>query len=134
MQKNGLHESGENYLKEIFIIQKNQGFVRSIDIAQKLGYSKPSISRAMKILKENHYIIMDNDKVIKLTDLGEEKARKVFQIYLLIERFLILVLQVDEKTASQDACKMEHRISEETFKQMQLTLTKMIRVKKTITI
>jgi len=130
MQKNSLHESGENYLKEIFMIQKNQGFVRSIDIAQRFGYSKPSISRAMKILKQNHYIIMDDDKVIKLTDLGEEKARKVFQKYLLIERFLILVLQIDEKIVSQDACKMEHRISEETFKQMQLTLTKMSKVNK----
>nr|WP_319490141.1 metal-dependent transcriptional regulator [uncultured Caproiciproducens sp.] len=130
MQKNGLHESGENYLKEIYIIQKNQGFVRSIDIAQKFGYSKPSISRAMKILKENHYIVMDNDKVIRLTDSGEEKAQIIFQRYLFIKRFLILVLQVDEKTASQDACKMEHRISEETFKQMQLTLNKMAEVKK----
>ncbi|MDD4843113.1 MAG: metal-dependent transcriptional regulator [Anaerotignum sp.] len=123
-----MHESGENYLKEILIIQMNQGLVRSIDIAQKFGYSRPSISVAMKNLKENHYIIMDDDKVIKLTDLGEEKARNVFQKYFLIERFLILVLQVDEKTASQDACKMEHRISDETFKQMQLTLTKMTEV------
>ena len=130
MQKICLHESGENYLKEILIIQKDQEFVRSIDIAQKFGYSKPSISRAMKILKENHYIVMNDDKVIKLTNLGEEKARKVFQRYLLIERFLILVLQVDEKTASQDAYKMEHRISEETFKQMQLTIIKITEVNK----
>lgn len=120
MKEAVLHESGENYLKEILILQKNQGNVYSIDIARKLGLSKPSVSRAMKILKEIHLIDMNDDKIIKLTDLGEEKAHSILQRYLLIEQFLTSNLKVDKKTASEDACRMEHCISEETLNKMQM--------------
>lgn len=120
MRETVLHESGENYLKEIFILQKSQGNVYSIDIARKLGLSKPSVSRAMKILKEIHLIDMDDDKIIKLTDLGEKKAHSILQRYLLIEQFLTSNLKVDKKTASEDACRMEHCISEETLNKMQV--------------
>lgn len=119
MREAVLHESGENYLKEIFILQKSQGIVYSIDIVRKLGLSKPSVSRAMKILKENHLIDMDDNKIIKLTDLGEKKAHSILERYHLIEQFLTSNLKVDMKTASEDACRMEHCISEETLKKMQ---------------
>lgn len=122
MKDKELHESGENYLKTILMLQKDQGCVHSIDIARKLGISKPSVSIAMKILKENHLIDMDDDKAIKLTESGEEKAHNIFKKYLLIERFLTVILKVDAKTASQDACRMEHCISEDTISKIQMIL------------
>lgn len=113
-----LRESGEDYLETILILQKRTGFVRSIDVASELGYSKPSISRAMGILKENGYITVAPDGQILLTDEGERLAGAVYARHLLLTRFLNEVLGVSEENSDIDACKIEHVISEETFEKL----------------
>ena len=108
-------ESGEDYLETILTLQKRQGYVRSIDIANELEYTKPSISRAMKILRENELIVMDENKMISLTELGQKKANEIYERHKLITRFLVEVLGVSEVVAENDACRIEHVISEETM-------------------
>lgn len=108
-----LHESGENYLETILLLEKKNNFVRSIDIANELNYSKPSVSRAMKLLKESNYIEMDGDGHIHLTDEGRFKAESIYERHITITRFL-LSIGVSEEQAEIDACKIEHIISEET--------------------
>lgn len=109
-----IHESGEDYLETILILHRKTGYVRSIDIANELGYSKPSVSRAMSILKEGGFINVAHDGQITLTDVGLEKAEEVYQRHILIMGFLRDTLGVSEKTAEEDACKIEHVISCET--------------------
>jgi len=109
-----LQESAENYLEAIYILQNRNGSVRSIDIARDLGYSKPSVSRAMKLLRENDYIIMEDDGFIKLTAAGTAIAENMYERHAFLSQFLT-DLGVDEKTAIQDACRIEHVISQETF-------------------
>ena len=111
-------ESGEDYLETILTLQKRQGYVRSIDIANELEYTKPSISRAMKILRENNLIAMDENKMITLTDLGKQKASEIYMRHTTIARFLNKVLDVSEEVAENDACRIEHIISEETMEKM----------------
>ena len=109
-----LHQSGEDYLEAIFILRQEKGAVRSIDVAQKLGYSKPSVSRAMSILKASGHITMDENGHLQLTDEGERVAQEIYERHQMLTNWLIQ-LGVSPETAAEDACKIEHDISPETF-------------------
>ena len=109
-----IKESAENYLETILVLSKKNGYVRSIDIATELDYSKPSVSVAMKNLREYGYITTDKDGYITLTDTGLEIALKMYERHVLITRWLVS-LGVDEEIASEDACKIEHVLSKQTF-------------------
>ncbi|MHB8061232.1 MAG: metal-dependent transcriptional regulator [Ruminiclostridium sp.] len=113
-----IHESGEDYLETILLLQNKNGSVRSIDIARELDYTKASISRAMSILKKSDYITMDAYGQILLTDKGLSKAKEVYERHELITNYLIKTLGVSEETAAQDACRIEHVISTETFEKI----------------
>ena len=108
-----IQESAENYLEMILMLHKRQGYVRSIDIANELGFSKPSVSVAMKNFKENGYITVGDGGMISLTAKGREIAEKIYERHTLLTEWLIR-LGVDAQTASEDACRMEHVISEES--------------------
>jgi Mn-dependent DtxR family transcriptional regulator len=110
-----IHESGENYLETILILQNKLGFVRSVDIANELDYTKPSISRAVSILKNADYITVEDSGQILLTEKGLEKANEIYDRHRIITRFLVQSLGVSSETADQDACRIEHIISTETF-------------------
>ncbi len=109
-----LHESAENYLETIYMLKKQNGSVRSIDIAHELKFSKPSVSVAMKNLRENGYITTDSRGSIELTELGLDVAQKMFERHTLLTNWLI-ALGVTPEIASEDACKIEHVISAESF-------------------
>ncbi len=109
-----VHESGEMYLEAILVLTKKNGFVRSIDVSEYLGYSKPSVSRAMGILRGGDYIVVDKDGAITLTETGREIAEKIFERHTVLSK-LLMKLGVSEETAAADACKMEHAISDESF-------------------
>ncbi|MBQ3574671.1 MAG: metal-dependent transcriptional regulator [Clostridia bacterium] len=109
-----IHKSAEDYLEMILMLAEEKGYVRSIDIAAGLNVTKPSVSYAMKQLRENGYITMDQDNYISLTDSGLSIARNMFNRHKAITRFLIQI-GVDEDIAREDACKIEHDISPETF-------------------
>ncbi len=117
-----LHESGEMYLETIYVLSKQIGDVRSLDVAEYMGFSKPSISRAVRLLKEGEYIIVDKDGYITLTASGLEIAEKIYERHTLLTKFLT-ALGVDEKTAAEDACKMEHDISDATFEAIKNHIT-----------
>ena len=110
-----LAESGEMYLETIYILSKKTGSVRSIDIAEHMGFSKPSGSRAVALLKAGEFIEVDPHGYIVLTELGLEVAKRIFERHTILTS-LLERLGVDSKTAAEDACKMEHIISEESFK------------------
>lgn len=112
-----LQESGENYLETILMLEEEFGFVRSVDIANKMNYSKASISRAMGILKDNGYITVVNNR-INLTAQGRAKASAIYERHLTITRFLEEILGVSSDNASTDACRIEHVISDETFQKI----------------
>lgn len=107
-------ESAENYLEAILQLTERNGSVRSIDIANELDFSKPSVSVAMKNLRENGYIIMDSGGLITLTEKGYEIAHAVYEKHVLLRDWLI-ALGVDSETACNDACRIEHVISDESF-------------------
>lgn len=109
-----VHESGEMYLEAILVLTEQRGYVRSIDVSEYLGYSKPSVSRAMSILRTGGYITMDGDGAIRLTETGAQIAGKIYERHRLLTRILTR-LGVSEETAAADACKMEHAISDESF-------------------
>lgn len=109
-----IQESGEMYLETILVLSQKSAAVRSIDIGLSMGYSKPSVSRAMGILKKDGYINVDANGHITLTDSGREIAEKIYARHRVFTEYLIR-LGVSEKTAVEDACKMEHDISDETF-------------------
>lgn len=110
-----IQRSGEDYLETIYILQQRTGHVRSIDIATEMNYSKPSVSKGMRILRELGYITMETDGQIKLTESGEKRAKEVYSRHLVIREFFIRKLGVNTATAEIDACKVEHVISEETY-------------------
>ena len=110
----GVHESGEMYLEAIHVLTKNNGHVRSIDVSEYLGYSKPSVSRAMGILRNGGYITVDKDGGIILTEAGLEIAEKIYARHTLLTKLLIHI-GVSEATAAEDACKLEHAFSDESF-------------------
>ena len=109
-----LQESGEMYLETIYVLSKQNSRVRSIDVVEYMNYSKPSVSRAIGLLKNGGYITVDRDGYLKLTDEGLEIAEKIYERHKLLTTFLIS-LGVSENTASADACKIEHVISDESF-------------------
>ncbi|MGI6122944.1 MAG: metal-dependent transcriptional regulator [Acetivibrionales bacterium] len=109
-----VNESIENYLEMILILHKKKGYARSIDIATELGVTKPSVSHAMKLLRENKYIVMNPDGAITLTKAGLEIAERMYDRHKMLAKFL-MSLGVDEETAFNDACKIEHDISDKSF-------------------
>jgi len=109
-----IHESGQMYLETIYILSQNKSYVRAIDVGEHLGYSKPSVSRAMSILKKDGYVLVDADGAITLTESGMEIARTMYTRHTVLSEMLMR-LGVDEKTATEDACRIEHVISEESF-------------------
>jgi len=117
------NESREDYLETILILTQKHQYVRSIDIANELGYSKPSISRAMGILKSQGLIKINHQGYITLTELGQVKAEEIFERHLIIKKFL-LSLGIDEETSELDACRIEHIISNETFSKIKAQVEK----------
>ena len=113
-----IQESGEMYLETILRLSQTSGHVRAIDVGEEMGYSKPSVSRAMSILKQGGYIVIEADGSIVLTDTGREIAEKIYARHTLITNFLISI-GVDKETATEDACKMEHGISDASFEAIQ---------------
>ena len=109
-----IHESGEDYLEAILMIKKRSGNVRSIDVARELSFSKPSVSVAMKNLKTSNYITVDENGFINLTEAGQEIADKIYERHTFLTNWLTS-LGVDPEVAAEDACKMEHVISDESF-------------------
>ncbi|MBQ8648556.1 MAG: metal-dependent transcriptional regulator [Clostridia bacterium] len=109
-----IQESGEMYLETIYILSKKNSFVRSIDVGEYMGYSKPSVSRAVGLLKNGGYITVDKEGYISLTDVGTEVAEKMYERHKLLTDLLIK-LGVDEETATEDACRIEHHISDKSF-------------------
>ena len=116
-------ESGEMYLETIHVLQQTTGHVRSLDIAEHMGYSKPSVSRAVGLLKNGGFIEVDKDGTITLTESGLAVAQKIYERHTLLTRLLI-ALGVSGDTATEDACKMEHAISDETFEAIKAHLAK----------
>ena len=112
-----LYESAEMYLETIYQLSRERGAVRSVDVAESMGYSKPSVSRAVGLLKKGGYLLMEKDGTLTLTEAGLETAHKIFERHTTLTSLLIR-LGVDPETASEDACKMEHVISDKTFEAM----------------
>lgn len=110
-----LHESAEMYLETIYVLSKERGNVRSIDVAEHMGFSKPSVSRAVGLLKSGSYLTVEKDGSLHLTESGIETARKVFERHTVLTR-LLQSLGVSRETAAEDACRIEHVISDETFR------------------
>ena len=110
-----LQESGEMYLETILVLSKTNSYVRSIDVVEYMGYSKPSVSRAIGLLKSGGYVEVDSEGHLSLTESGRKIAEKTYERHELLTMFFIQ-LGVDEETAAQDACRIEHVISDTTFK------------------
>ena len=109
-----LQESGEMYLESIYVLSKSKGAVRSLDVAEYMNFSKPSVSRAVGLLKSGGYLLMDKEGFLTLTDSGRAVAEKIYERHTLLTAFLTQ-LGVDPSIAAEDACKMEHVISDESF-------------------
>ena len=109
-----MKESGEMYLENLLVLSRKKGDVRAIDIAENMGYSKPSISRALKILREDGYIDVDKNGFITFKKKGKDLAEKIYERHQVLSKLLIKI-GVDEETAIADACKIEHDISDKTF-------------------
>ena len=109
-----LHESGQMYLEAIYVLLKKNEKTRAIDVGTYLGYTKPSVSRAVGILKQAQFISVDADGYITMTQAGRQIAEKLYERHTVLTTMLVN-LGVDEKTATEDACRMEHVISEESF-------------------
>jgi len=109
-----LYESAEMYLETIYQLSRQRSTVRSVDVAESMGYSKPSVSRAVGLLKQGGYLVMEKDGSLTLTETGLETAKKVYERHTILTN-LLTRLGVDPETAAEDACKMEHVISDATF-------------------
>ena len=109
-----LQESGEMYLETILVLSERMPHVRSIDVCEEMGYSKPSVSRAMSILRNNGYVIMDDNGFLHLTETGMEVATKIYDRHNTLSAFLTSI-GVEESTAADDACRIEHVISDDTM-------------------
>lgn len=112
-----LHASGEDYLEAVLVLQKKKGMVRSVDVAQHMGVSKPSVCHAVATLKEGGFLTMDGDFFLRLTDVGREVAEQTYEKHCFFTR-LLTEAGVDLKTAEQDACRMEHVISPASFQKL----------------
>ena len=109
-----IRKSAEDYLEAMLMMQEKHGFIRSIDVAESLGYSKPSVSRAVSLLKQGGYLLVNEHGHLTLTEAGKAAAERIFERHTVITKMLT-TLGVDEQTAAEDACKIEHVISETTF-------------------
>ncbi len=109
-----IQESGEMYLETIYVLSKSNAHVRSIDVGEYMGYSKPSVSRAVGLLKNGGYLTVAADGTLQLTDIGIELAEKIYERHTILTNMLV-ALGVDELTASQDACRIEHNLSDRSF-------------------
>ena len=118
-----IHQSAEDYLEVILVLRKRIGMVRSIDIVNELHYTKPSVSIAMKKLRENGYIVTDREGYITLTDQGREVAERIYERHQVLCT-LLTSLGVDEETAAADACRIEHVLSDQTFECLKKHLDK----------
>ena len=118
----GIHKSGEDYLEAILLLRQRKGYIRAVDVANELGFSRPSVSKALALLKSEGYITVGGGSPLSsgifLTDSGEERARAVYERHKTIKSFFTDILQVSEETAEQDACKIEHVISEESYRRL----------------
>ncbi len=112
-----IHASGEDYLEAILVLQKKMGMVRSIDLARHMGFSKPSISHAVGVLKNGGFLTVDEDGFLHLTAIGREVAEKIYERHLFFTEQLVAA-GVDLETAEQEACRMEHAISEDSFQKL----------------
>lgn len=112
-----LQESGENYLENILILERKNGQVRSVDLAREMDFSKPSVSRAIHLLEDNGYLKISNTGLLELTNSGREVAEMIYERHLFLSNYL-MALGVDPETAADDACRMEHVISAESFSKM----------------
>ena len=112
-----LHASGEDYLEAVLMLHRKQGMVRSVDLARHMGYSKPSISHAVSILRDGGFLTMDKEGFLHLTDVGREVAEKIYERHLFFTEQLV-VAGVDQETAEQDACRIEHAISDISFQKL----------------
>ena len=112
-----VQESAEDYLESILILKEKKGLVRSIDVVHHMGYSKPSVSRAMSLLRENGYVEMTDGNFLLLTDKGREIAQRMYERHTLLTDWLVF-LGVDRKTAAADACRIEHVVSQESFEKI----------------
>lgn len=112
-----IQESAEDYLESILILREQKGAVRSIDVARYLGFTKPSVSRAMSLLRENGYVTMDPDGLLTLTEAGLAIAGPIYERHCMLTQWLV-ALGVSPETAARDACRMEHSVSDETFAKM----------------
>ncbi len=109
-----MQESGEMYLETIYVLSRQSSSVRSVDVAEEMGYSKPSVSRAVGLLRRDGLLLMDETGELKLTEAGEEKAKRIYERHTVLSR-LLMNLGVDEETATEDACRIEHYISDRSF-------------------
>ena len=116
-----LHASGEDYLEAVLVLQKEKGMVRSVDVSRHLDVSKPSVCHAVATLKEGGFLTMDEDSFLHLTDVGREVAEKTYEKHCFFTHLLIDA-GVEPKTAEQDACRMEHAISDNSFQKMKAGL------------
>ena len=123
-----LHKSGEDYLEAILVLEQKNGYVRSLDVAQQLSVTKPSVSNATRLLKEGGFLTMDEDKLIHLTELGHEVAESICERHCILTEGLIY-LGVDPEMAEQDACRIEHDISRETFEKLKEYWERFLKVK-----
>ena len=118
-----LHESAEMYLETIYELSQKQPYVRSIDVAETMGYSKPSVSRAVGLLKQGGYLLMDKDGFLTLTESGTAIAQKIYERHNVLAKAL-MAMGVSKENATEDACKIEHVISDETFDAIKAHLDK----------
>lgn len=118
-----IQESGEDYLEAILMLKEEKGMVRSIDIAHHMGFSKPSVSRAVGLLRENDYITMDKEGWIELTEKGMQVAQSMYERHRLFTSWLV-ALGVPPETAAEDACRIEHDISDVTFQKLKAYIIK----------
>ena len=123
-----LHRSGEDYLEAILILEHKRGYVRSLDVAQQLNVTKPSVSNATRLLKDGGFLTMDEEKLIHLTELGREVAESIYERHCILTEGLIF-LGVEPETAEQDACRIEHDISRETFEKLKEYWERFVKVK-----
>ncbi len=119
-----LQESGEMYLETIYILAKKQGSVRAVEIGEYMGFSKPSVSRAVKLLRDGGYVSVLEDGSLTLTDVGNDTAEKIYERHTILTKWL-LTLGVSEEVASEDACRIEHVISDDTFEAIKNYISKL---------
>jgi len=124
-----LHRSGEDYLEAILILEQKRGYVRSSDVAEQMNVTKPSVTNATRLLREGGFLTMDEEKLIHLMELGREVAESIYERHCILTEGLIY-LGVDPETAEQDACRIEHDLSRQSFEKLKEYWERFVKVKK----